>query len=345
MSLVLEDGKKIRLAGRDVRVAHRNIDIYQIEYDITNPRIGFFIDTTPDKLTQEAMPFALKKDKASYDSLKESIEINGGATYPIYVIEIAKNKYTVLEGNTRLLIYRDLHAKDPAKPDFRRIPSIVLPKDLTKKEEDFIRLIAHLRGPTEWDAYEKARYLYHLWDKEGYNFDNLKKNTKLSINEIKANIDAFELMERQYKPKYGKDRKYVQRFSYFVEYIKDKKLQALLQKNRLSVKDFCKWVAEEKVSRAIDVRDLKEFFQYPQVSKKFLKEDYDAAMYELSTLRPEFSSRLYEDVRRVIDDLKKIGLGEIIELSNKENDAKRKLLLDLQSLLEATLKNHFKRSK
>src|SRR3989344_4476838 len=68
------------------------------------------------------------------------------------------------EGNTRALIYKQLNEDFPNKVEYQKIPGYVLPPKINKEKIEFIRLQAHLRGVTPWDSYERARYLYLLWD-------------------------------------------------------------------------------------------------------------------------------------------------------------------------------------
>ena len=120
--------------------------------------------------------------------------------------------------------------------------SYVLPEKISEEELNFIRLLAHLRGTNEWDAYEKAKYLFKLWKEEGWSIKRLEKQTKMSEIEIGNSIKAYEIMEEQYLPKHYDDPNETSKFSYFVEFVRDKKLQRSLSKNSLNLLAFAIFV-------------------------------------------------------------------------------------------------------
>src|SRR3989338_5839631 len=223
-------------------------------------------------------------------------------------------KYLVVECNTRALIYKQLNEDFPNKVEFQRIPSYVLPLHINEEKIEFIRLQAHLRGVTPWDSYERARYLYLLWDKQGYSEKRLSSMTKLNVSEIKSSIKAFQDMEDEYLPKYGKDSSEVFKYSYFVEFEKDKKLQETMRQNGLDLKNFCTWVGTGKIKRAQDVRELRDIMENKMTREIFIRRGYDAAIEELSILKPQLTSSLFEYVKKVIDGLEKLQNHEITEM-------------------------------
>ena len=159
----------IRLEGGKVKVSEMLLPLTSLVLDEENPRIGFFRDSQPkDSLTQAEVAYALKvKSPDAYSRLLQSIRDNGGLVNPIWAVPIKDKKYQIIEGNTRTRIYRELADKSPQDPVWQEIRAKVLPKDATKGQINFIRLEAHLLGQTPWDAYERARYLFYLHDKDG----------------------------------------------------------------------------------------------------------------------------------------------------------------------------------
>lgn len=328
----------VNIMGVPVNLIYKKIPINELILDQENPRIGLFKDASskPD-LDQEEIDFAIKnKNSKSYEKLKESIRLNEGIINLIWVQQI-KNKFLIIEGNTRAVIYRELNEEFPNKEEYKKIPSYILPNTFSEEKRDFIRLQAHLRGITPWDSYEKARYLYILNDKQGHSVGRLSKLTKLSISEIQSSIKAFKDMEEEYLPKYAKDPTEVFKYSYFVEYEKDAKLQELMRRSSLDIKSFCNWVGTGKIKRAQDVRDLRDIVEHKDIREIFIRNGYDAAIEELSILKPQLTSSLFENIRKVIEGLDKLQNHEITDMKLGHQPMKVRLIEDLQETSEKTL--------
>lgn len=323
----------IPIDGKDTKISLRQIEIDKLCLDELNPRISFFRDNQViDNLTEEQIIFALTNKKPeAFRKLKDSIQTNRGILNPIWVESDKKtDKYKVIEGNTRLVIYRDLHNLEPNEERWKKIYCFLLPHGIMGEQKNFIRLQAHLRGATEWDAYEKAKYLYKLWDEDGWSITRLEKQTKLAEREIKANIEAYQLMDEQYLPKHADDPNEVSKFSYFVEYIKDKELQKLMKKNSLTINDFCEWVAnKEKIPTGQDVRRLRHILAQDEPRKAFLTDGFTKAMAILEFKMPHLVSGLYKDIESVIDGLKNISAQEIDNIVDQKNGEKEEMIKNL----------------
>ena len=145
-------------------------------------------------------------------------------------------------------------------------------------------------------------------------------------------------MSEQFLPKYGKDPSDVFKFSYFVEYVKDTKLQDIMETNGLGDKNFCSWVGTGKIKRARDVRDLRNILSDPMTKNVFIKKGYNKAIDKLSIIDPASIRGVYNDIEQLIDDLgSKIKPDEIIEMKENKKDERRKLLIELQLRLESIM--------
>ena len=88
------------------------LDINQIELDKSNPRIADYLEYYDEEnLDSDTMALLLGTSTDSCASLRESIKENGGIVHPIIVNHFPDNRYVVIEGNTRLQIYRDFCKK------------------------------------------------------------------------------------------------------------------------------------------------------------------------------------------------------------------------------------------
>jgi len=205
-----------------------------------------------------------------------------------------------------------------------------LPKEVSEEQKNFIRLQSHLRGTTEWDAYEKAKYLYKLWQDDGWSVPRLEKQTKMTEKQIRENIEAYRLMEEQYLPSHADDPNEVSKFSYFVEYTKDKKLQKLMERNARDITDFCNWVADKaKIPTGQDVRKLRDIFENEEIKNTFIGMGFDAAMQILAGRKHNLVNSFYKDIENVIEGLKDISAQELDEITTEDNSEKEKMIRDL----------------
>lgn len=322
----------IPIDGTLTKLEIEEIDINLLELDDENPRIGQYVDNRPgQKIIEDEIRFALTgKSPAAYEKLKESIKYNKGIVTPIWVEPVDGGKYKVIEGNTRVLIYKDLSELEPKKRHWKKILAYKLPKQVDKDYKNFIRLQAHLRGTNDWDAYEKAKYLYKLQKKDHWTIDMIEKQTKLTKKEIEQNIKAYETMQDKYMPLHENDPSEVDKFSYFVEYVKDKKLQEGMKKQSLTIDNFCEWVGDrEKLPTGQDVRKLRDIVSYKEVVQAFLKDGLKEAMETLGYRKPGLVNNFYRDIERVTGELKNMGVYDIEAIANEEGGTKEALIIEL----------------
>ena len=327
---------KIPIDGKETEISVMQIKIDKIKLDELNPRISFYRDNqvTDKSLSEDEIIFALTNKKPeAFRKLMDSIHNNNGIVYPLWVEPIREKKdkeYRVIEGNTRLVIYQKLRLEEPYEERWETILCNILPQEIKEEQKNFIRLLSHLRGTTEWDAYEKAKYLYKLWQDDGWSINRLEKQTKMTEKQIRENIDAYRIMEEQYLPVHGDDPNEVNKFSYFVEYVKDNKLQKLMKISSKDIKDFCEWVAnKEKIPTGQDVRRLRYIFDSEDTKNVFISKGFDAAMQILEFKKPNLVSSFYKSIEDVIEGLKEINTQELDEIITEENSERENMIKEL----------------
>ena len=327
---------KIPIDGKETEINVMQIKIDKIKLDELNPRISFYRDNqvTDKDLSEDEIIFALTNKKPeAFRKLMDSIHNNKGIIYPIWVETIKEErnkKYKVIEGNTRVVIYQKLKQEEPNEERWKTILCNILPNEIDNEQKNFIRLLSHLRGTTEWDAYEKAKYLYKLWQDDSWSINRLEKQTKMTEKQIKENIEAYKIMEEQYLTVHGDDPNEVSKFSYFVEYVKDNKLQKLMKKSLKDIKDFCEWVAnKEKIPTGQDVRRLRDIFDNEDTKNAYISKGFDAAMQILEFKKPNLVSSFYKSIEDVIEGLKDINTQELDEIITEENSEREKMIKEL----------------
>ena len=98
------------------RHAVLNVDL--IDYDTENPRIMKALEKYGDKLNAERIHFALssasegERGASSFVGLRDSIRACGGIQSPL-VVTARGGRYTCVDGNTRLAIYKKFLKEQP----------------------------------------------------------------------------------------------------------------------------------------------------------------------------------------------------------------------------------------
>jgi hypothetical protein len=323
----------INLDGISTEIKRQRVDLKLLILDIENPRIQYFLDTRlNDNITQGKIKFALAESNDQYEKLKEHIERNGGIYDPIWVVP-TKKYYSVIEGNTRAYIYEELSEKYVNDEKWKSIDAYILPHIVDHNVINFIRLEKHLFGPTPWAAYEKARELYRLHSQEDYSLKRLEQLTKLTARDINNNIQAFMDMEEQYLPKYNKPAERL-KFSYFVEFRKNKELRRLVKEGKLSLLEFCDWVGDGKFRRGEDIRRLPFVLNDVQSRQVLITDDFQAALDQLEQKYPAAKSKLFEKIEDVINGIEGLPFGELDEIKRGLQPAK---IDSLKRLYAATI--------
>ena len=271
------------------------LPIDKIELDKNNPRIATYLAThDPDDITSELMALLLGTTSESCASLRDSIEANGGIIHPIVVNQREDGTYVVIEGNTRLQIYRDFKKSGKAG-SWDKIRAIVY-SNLDDDNMHSIRLQAHLVGPREWDAYSKAKYLNYLANVEKMPMNVLVSfcggNSKAS--EIRNMIAAYNDMETYYRPQCDDDTMFdIKKFHGFVEMQRGMVLESIIS-HGYTKSDFSKWMIDDRFTTLQDVRRLPNILQSKKATEAFFKDDSRAAIKILAV--EEITSDKLKDI-------------------------------------------------
>ncbi len=269
------------------------LPVAEIELDKSNPRIALGISRF-DPITSDIMALLLGSTSESCVSLRESVRENGGIIHPIVVNKRADGTYVVIEGNTRLQIYKDfIKAGEPG--DWTTIRAIVY-NCLGDNKMHSIRLQAHFIGPREWDPYSKAMYLNYL-----ANIEHMPMNTLISFcggsskaSEIRNMIAAYNDMEKYYRPLCDDDTQFdIRKFHGFVE-LQNRNIIDCLMIHGYNKSDFSQWMIDDRFSTLQDVRRLPDILKSKKSLETFFKENSQEAKKILAV--EEITSDKLKDV-------------------------------------------------
>jgi hypothetical protein len=319
---------KFRLGNADFSVERTLLDVGKLSLDPTNPRLGYYLrhqkkgPTASDKELHKAL-WDLDQVKALFQSVYQ----NGG----LLEDPVVRADRTVVEGNCRTVVMRELCKKYPDDARFKRLWVRVLPVDVTEEQISLLLGELHIAGKIEWRAFDQAEYVWKMNKKFGKTYDFLATHLRWSRSKLFQKIAAYE--ETNAHLERTGDPQGISRFSHFEEFMKKKPLRDHREQDSSIMVQFSEWIMEGKLADARDVRDLGAILDNPEARKKFEKDGIKAARAVLQAADPSLVSNLYSAIDQASIELESISLVEITALQ-EGNEAKLEKLQRLAKALK-----------
>jgi len=242
------------------------VPVDRLEWDLKNPRIARLLEMYKEPLTDSQVELALiagtgqeSEGGPSFSALKQAIRTNRGIIHPIIINKEQDGRLIVIEGNTRVLIYRQF-LKEGIQGDWEHIPCMVY-ECLSEQTIDAIRLQAHLVGVRQWDPYSKGKYLNHLYNGQHLTLDQVVDFCGGDKHEVLNYINGFNDMEQYYRPVLDSDAEFdATRFSAFVE-LQAQRIRDALLRAGFTKTDFATWVHEHRLYPLETVGNLPRILQ------------------------------------------------------------------------------------
>ena len=324
---------------------YMNLSINDVKLDLENPRIKQWLEIYGENITSEGIALALSASSGSsststYSALKESIKVNGGIINPIIVNKNSQGELIVIEGNTRLQIYKEFAESDPEGP-WQEIIAMVY-DNLPIEQIHAIRLQTHLVGPREWDAFSKAKYLHQLSVVDKLPMAMIESYCGGKRTEIRKLIDAYVDMTTYYFKKadeVGIDPD-PREFSKFAE-LQNRSIQDALLVHHYTKEDFSQWVIDGNIDNAQNVRKIPAILANPVAKDVFIKSTASDAIQHLSTgsqknLNTLSTATMYELAQTLTNRIRTIEYKEVKALTSNPQyeDKKSDLVVLYQELMD-----------
>lgn len=316
--------------GKDIFYEIKNVDINELEYYPENPRINYIIKQHPrEKITQSLIEQELLKLDSTKERIKD-IEDNKGMIDEIYVLG-----NQVVEGNTRLCVYRKLSKKHKDDSRWKTIKARIL-HDVSPEELCYILSVFHIKGKTPWDAYEKAAFIHKMINDFKKSPKEIAQQLNKHENTIEASLNAYNTMSTKYLGKTQGvnkgSRDELKKYSYFEALYLQKDLAKRAKETPMFVDEFIEWVKEDRFRKATDVRDLlPKILDNKKACRIFRENDpddaFDDAIHVLHEHKPEKVDRFYKKINEFHDLIRESEVlkikDEIEENTNKKNILRR----------------------
>jgi hypothetical protein len=300
----------LTLQGKQIPYVRQAISLSKCVLDPKNPRIQYLVGQRAGAVPENQLDEMIW-EKDAVKALSNSISQNGGV-YEAVVVQRAKDKFIVREGNCRVVACRHLSEQFPDEAHYTTLPAMIFDTELT--EEDLAILLAdmHVASKIRWDAYEQAKQVSDLFNVYGKTYDWLASHLRLSKSKIKELLWAHQATTEYLKlfPSQANVRK----FSIFHELMKKKEVRERFTNDLQFKQRFHKWLEEGRISDSKQVRDLPAILANQQATTALEKKGFEEAIKVLIQADPALQSDLFAAIKHATEQLKAAPASDIQEL-------------------------------
>lgn len=305
-----------------------DVDPHDVQLDPSNPRVAFSMRQLDASERNEAACSLLLTSQEDTEGLRRSIVRSNGVQEPIYVRADGR----VAEGNRRVVAMRALQEEFPDDARFSKMPAWMIPADIPEHViQDLLNEI-HLGSVRGWAPYEKALQMRGLID-GGLIEDEVAERYRMTAREVRQQLLAVELMDQLYFPITADptDPEHKTKFSYFLEFQKNGRIQAYVGQMDDLPQRFARWVRDERVDTGARVRRLPRILDSAEATRLLEVVGFEAADEYLAKQHPE-EQELYAVMERARNRLQAMTVSELIELGESED--RQRILQALQAEIE-----------
>ena len=319
------------IQGQEVPLTLIEVSPNDVALDPTNPRVGFSMRQLPESERSEAACVLLLTSQEETEALRRSIVLSNGIQEPIYVRADGR----VAEGNRRVVALRAALEEFPNEPRLARMPAWLIPDETPEHVVQDLLNEIHLGSVRGWAPYERALQMRGLID-GGLIEEEVAERYRMTPREVRQQLAAVDLMDRLYFPITGDpaDPEHRTKFSYFLEFCKNGRIQSYVDATPEFPERFARWVRDGRVDTGARVRRLPKILDSKEATRLLDIIGFDAADEYLAKQHPE-EQELYALVERTRSRLGLVTVAELVEMS--ASPGRREILTALQQELSRVL--------
>ena len=300
--------KTIAILGKSIPVASDRMDIFRLRFLEENPRVysvthgrPCFNSKTPDE--QQVDIFQALRKEPSVKNLQEDIKRHGGLLEPILV---RLDTMEVIEGNSRLAVYRLLHKED-GKGRWTEIDCDVVSSLTDKQQAAYLNQI-HIKGKTKWTAYEKANFAYVRKGKR-LSYRSMAELFGESQQTIRTRVKVIDAMRQNEDGEQSN-------FSYYDVIVRNPAINSTMNQDE----EFSSWIRDsirkkEKPFSAQEMRKkLPVILKKKKILRKLVRDDLELD-HAYSRASISKAQKALQRARGILEDIsdgqvRKLGPGE-----------------------------------
>jgi hypothetical protein len=321
------------IQGIPIELSLIDVDPSDVRLDPTNPRVGFSMRQLPESERNEEACTLLLTSQEETEALRRSIVLSNGIQEPIYI----RSDGRVAEGNRRVVALRAAREEFPIDPRFQKIPAWLIPEGTPEHiVQDLLNEI-HLGSVRGWAPYERALQMRGLLE-NGLIEDEVAERYRMTAREVKQQLAAIDFMDREYFPITADptDPEHRSKFSYFLEFSKNSRLQKHCRRRPNLAERFARWVRDGRLDTGMRVRRLPRILDSTEATRLLDVIGFKAADEYLSKQHPE-EQELYALIEKARARLAAMTVTELVELgaSNERRSIVGALQQELLQVVEA----------
>jgi len=299
------------IQGYSVELALIEVNPNEVILDPSNPRIGFSMRQLGEEKRNEAACVLLLTSQEETEALRRSIIASSGVQEPIYLRADGR----VAEGNRRVVALRAALEEFPHDPRFAKMPAWQIPEDIPEHVVQDLLNEIHLGSVRGWAPYEKALQMRALVE-GGLIEEEVAERYRMEARDVRQQLAAIDFMDRQYFPitKDPTDPEHRSKFSYFLEFFKNGRIQAHSSEIPDLRDRFARWVRDGRINTGARVRRLPRILDSSEATRLLDVVGFDAADEYLAKQHPE-EQELYALIERTRGRLEAMTVTELMELS------------------------------
>jgi hypothetical protein len=319
------------IQGTRVELTLIEVSPNSVTLDPANPRIGFSMRQLSDAQRNEGACTLLLTSQEDTEALRRSIIASHGIQEPIYVRADGR----VAEGNRRVVALRGASEEFPGDPRFAKMPAWLIPEDTPEHVIQDLLNEVHLGSVRGWAPYERALQMKGLID-GGLIEEEVAERYRMETREVRQQLAAVEYMNAQYFPITSDptDPEHRTKFSYFLEYFKNGRIQAHTTSMPNLPERFAHWVRDGHIDTGARVRRLPRILDSKEATRLLDVIGFGAADEYLAKQHPE-EQELYALLERARGRLGIMTVTELVELA--ASPERKEILIALQDELTRVL--------
>jgi hypothetical protein len=317
-------GMPLAIAGHVVLVTHESVPISSIRLNPDNPRIRILVEREfGKKVPTPAELEGLIKSQPAFDGLQKAIRKAGGIFEPV----IVSHDGLVVEGNTRMTVFSVLHNGNKADARWINIPVTRLPKSVPPAVLEVLMASYHVAGKTGWRGYAQADSIFRQHRVHRLDIKDIAESMRMGPKDVEQYIEAYEYLINEVLPHAPGDKGQQvleSKWSYALEFVKKKALTEF-RKDPEVRKDVAKAIAEGRIKKGEQVRDLHKILGNSKASAALKTTDFNTAMNVLRKSDPVSASKLLKQMERLTEHIGNMDQREM-DLFKKSKDAREVLI-------------------
>lgn len=309
------DSTKIAIMGENVPARNEIESIDKLLFFPENPRVYSVIREMEDfnTLTDEEKQRRIYErllEESSVKNLLSEVKRDGGLHEPIIV---RYDNMQVIEGNSRLAVYRKLNCIDRDSERWSHIRCLVV-TSLTDDQQTRLLGQSHLHGKTDWTPYAKALFCYRWVVEERRTIKDLANLSGLSVRAIGSDLKKIRLMRE------NADQT-ASNFSYYHVLVSNRRISARIAEDdglRRKLLSEIKSVGESKGVPGFTAQNMRD--QLPNVlnKPKVLRKYMNGTLSLEEAHEIAKPSNVEQVLRGVRDKLDAVEIGKLENLEPHE---------------------------